>query len=194
MRGNPHVRFLEGKMAVMSSSYSTCTSVRKACAAARRSSVSLALRVRAARARYREDICEKEGLRRLHRRGQRVCLDRRRTWACWSASARTRASPASYGAHGCPDKGADSACSATPKSKGAWTGAASTSLPEVVGTGAAQGRARGLLCRQRRGRGVEELCGRLCIRSKVAGRGWTSWYRLPFIDYGEKCVHRQFGQ
>ena len=26
-----------------------------------------------------------------------------------------------------------------------------------------------------------------CIRSKVAGRGWTSWYRLPFIDYGENA-------
>ena len=24
-----------------------------------------------------------------------------------------------------------------------------------------------------------------CVKTKVAGRGWTSWYRLPFIDYGD---------
>ena len=39
MRGNPHVRFLEGKMAVMSSSYSTSTSVPNPCEAERPSSI-----------------------------------------------------------------------------------------------------------------------------------------------------------
>ena len=27
-----------------------------------------------------------------------------------------------------------------------------------------------------------------CVKTKIKGRGWTHWYKLPFIDYNDGCV------
>ena len=123
MRGNPHVRFLEGKMAVMSSSYSTCTSVRKACAS-RKAAQYPSHYASGRTARYRQDISEKKGLCRLHRRGQRVCLDRRRNGPFWSPSAQTKATPAATAPTAAPTR-EPIPCSPRQRAK-ARTGAAST--------------------------------------------------------------------
>ena len=32
-----------------------------------------------------------------------------------------------------------------------------------------------------------------CVKTKVAGRGWTSWYRLPFLDYGDGILQGSTG-
>ena len=31
-----------------------------------------------------------------------------------------------------------------------------------------------------------------CVRTKLAGRKWTHWYRLPWIDYGEGALIKDF--
>ena len=89
-----------------------------------------------------------------------------------------------YGANNCPDKGANSMFSYA-KSKGMdWGGIAS--LPEVVGLALHKDGHVGYYVGN--GEAVEwKSFADGCIRSKVAGRGWTSWYRLPFIDYGENA-------
>lgn len=33
-----------------------------------------------------------------------------------------------------------------------------------------------------------------CVKTKVAGRGWTSWYRLPFLDYGRRGFAGKHGR
>lgn len=31
-----------------------------------------------------------------------------------------------------------------------------------------------------------------CVRTKLAGRKWTHWYRLPWIDYGEGALIKEY--
>ena len=178
MRGNPHVRFLEGKMAVMSSSYSTCTSVRKACAAERRLSIP---RITPPAAR--------RGTGRISPRKRSVRLHRRVKGYAWTGGGMgvlesvgtDKSYASSYGSHAAPTR-EPIPCSPMQRAK-ARTGAAST-RSRRSSAGAAQGRARGLLCRKRRGREWKSFADG-CVKTKVAGRGWTSWYRLPFLDYGD---------
>lgn len=30
-----------------------------------------------------------------------------------------------------------------------------------------------------------------CVKTKIAGRGWTSWFKLPFIDYNDGSSHEE---
>ena len=30
-----------------------------------------------------------------------------------------------------------------------------------------------------------------CVKTKIAGRGWTSWFKLPFIDYNDGTSHEE---
>ena len=88
----------------------------------------------------------------------------------------------SYGSHGCPDKGADSMF-AYAKSKGADWGGIDT-LPEVVGLALHKEGHVGYYVGN--GEAVEwKSFADGCVKTKVAGRGWTSWYRLTFLDYGD---------
>ncbi len=86
-----------------------------------------------------------------------------------------------YGANGCPDKGANSMFSYA-KSKGMDWGAIGT-LPEIVGVALHKSGHVGYYI----GNGYAiEWRGFAygCVKTKVAGRGWTHWYKLPFINYG----------
>ena len=88
----------------------------------------------------------------------------------------------SYGSHGGPDKGADSMFTYA-KSKGADWGGIDT-LPEVVGLALYKDGHVGYYVGN--GEAVEwKSFADGCVKTKVAGRGWTSWYRLPFLDYGD---------
>ena len=69
------------------------------------------------------------------------------------------------------------------KSKGAEWGGIDT-LPEVVGLALYKDGHVGYYVGN--GEAVEwKSFADGCVKTKVAGRGWTSWYRLPFIDYGD---------
>lgn len=132
-------------------------------------------------ARYRQDISEKK-----------VCADcigavKGYAWTGGGqgvlASIGTDGTYASsYGSHGCPDKGADSMF-AYAKSKGADWGGIDT-LPEVMGLALHKEGHVGYYVGN--GEAVEwKSFADGCVKTKVAGRGWTSWYRLPFLDYGD---------
>lgn len=132
-------------------------------------------------ARYRQDISEKK-----------VCADcigaaKGYAWTggglgVLEAIGTDKTYASSYGSHGCPDKGADSMF-AYAKSKGADWGGIDT-LPEVVGLALHKEGHVGYYVGN--GEAVEwKSFADGCVKTKVAGRGWTSWYRLPFLDYGD---------
>ena len=93
--------------------------------------------------------------------------------------------PSTYGAHGCPDKGANSMFSYA-KSKGcAWGTIAA--LPEVPGLALTKDGHVGYYIGN--GWAVEwQGFAYGCVRTQVSKRPWTHWYALPFIDYGD-AIH-----
>ena len=132
-------------------------------------------------ARYRQDISEKK-----------ICADcigavKGYAWTggglgVLEAIGTDKSYASSYGSHGCPDKGADSMFTYA-KSKGADWGGIDT-LPEVVGLVLYKDGHVGYYVGN--GEAVEwKSFADGCVKTKVAGRGWTSWYRLPFLDYGD---------
>ena len=132
-------------------------------------------------ARYRQDISEKK-----------VCADcigavKGYAWTgggmgVLESVGTDKSYASSYGSHGCPDKGADSMFTYA-KSKGADWGGIDT-LPEVVGLALHKEGHVGYYVGN--GEAVEwKSFADGCVKTKVAGRGWTSWYRLPFLDYGD---------
>lgn len=85
-----------------------------------------------------------------------------------------------YGSNGCPDKGANSMFSYA-KSKGMDWGAIGT-LPEIVGLALHMDGHIGYYAGN--GYAIEwKGFAHGCVKTKVAGRGWTHWYKLPFIQY-----------
>ena len=85
-----------------------------------------------------------------------------------------------YGSNGCPDKGANSMFTYA-KSKGMDWGAIGT-LPEIVGLALTKSGHVGYYVGN--GYAVEwKGFAYGCVKTKVAGRGWTHWYKLPFIQY-----------
>ncbi|MBP3647771.1 MAG: peptidoglycan-binding protein [Clostridia bacterium] len=87
-----------------------------------------------------------------------------------------------YGANGCPDKSANGMFSYA-KSKGMAWGTIDT-IPDIVG-----------LALHRDGHVGYTVGGGYavewrgfnygCVKTKIAGRGWKYWYKLPFIDYND---------
>jgi len=87
-----------------------------------------------------------------------------------------------YGANGCPDKGANGMFTYA-KSKGMDWGAIET-LPEIIGLALYKSGHVGYYIGN--GYAVEwKGFSYGCVKTQVAGRGWTHWYKLPFIQYGE---------
>lgn len=87
-----------------------------------------------------------------------------------------------YGANGCPDKSANGMFSYA-KSKGMNHGTIDT-LPDVVGLALHKDGHVGYTVGD--GYAVEwKGFSYGCVKTKIAGRGWTNWYQLPFIDYGD---------
>jgi len=87
-----------------------------------------------------------------------------------------------YGSNGCPDKGANSMFTYA-KNKGMDWGAIGT-LPEIVGLALTKTGHVGYYVGN--GYAVEwKGFSYGCVKTKVAGRGWTHWYKLPFIQYGD---------
>ena len=87
-----------------------------------------------------------------------------------------------YGAHGCPDKGANSMFSYA-KSKGCAWGTMAT-LPEVPGLALTKDGHVGYYIGN--GWAVEwQGFASGCVRTQVSKRPWTHWYALPFLDYGD---------
>ena len=122
-------------------------------------------------ARYRQDISEKK-----------VCADcigaaKGYAWTggglgVLEAIGTDKTYASSYGSHGCPDKGADSMFTYA-KSKGADWGGIDT-LPEVVGLALHKEGHVGYYVGN--GEAVEwKSFADGCVKTKVAGRGWTSW-------------------
>lgn len=135
-------------------------------------------------ARYRQDIS-----------GKKICADcigaaKGYAWTgggqgVLEAIGTDRTYASSYGSHGCPDKGAN-AMFTYAKSKGMDWGGIDT-LPEVVGLALHKDGHVGYYVGN--GEAVEwKGFADGCVRTKVAGRGWTNWYRLPFIDYGDAVL------
>ena len=90
--------------------------------------------------------------------------------------------PSTYGAHGCPDKGANSMFSYA-KSKGCAWGTMAT-LPEVPGLALTKDGHVGYYIGN--GWAVEwQGFAYGCVKTQVSKRPWTHWYALPFIDYGD---------
>ena len=88
--------------------------------------------------------------------------------------------PSVYGSNGCPDKGANSMFTYA-KSKGMDWGVIGT-LPEIVGLALHKDGHVGFYVGG--GYAVEwKGFAYGCVKTKVAGRGWTHWYKLPFIQY-----------
>lgn len=86
-----------------------------------------------------------------------------------------------YGANGCPDKGANGMFTYA-KSKGRDWGAIGT-LPEIAGLALYKSGHVGYYAGN--GYAIEwKGFSYGCVKTKVAGRGWTHWYKLPFIQYG----------
>ena len=86
-----------------------------------------------------------------------------------------------YGSNGCPDKGANSMFTYA-KSKGMDWGTIGT-LPEIVGLALYKSGHVGYYAGN--GYAIEwKGFSYGCVKTKVAGRGWTHWYKLPFIQYG----------
>ena len=93
--------------------------------------------------------------------------------------------PSTYGAHGCPDKGANSMFSYA-KSKGYAWGTMAT-LPEVPGLALTKDGHVGYYIGN--GWAVEwQGFAYGCVKTQVSKRPWTHWYALPFIDYGD-AIH-----
>lgn len=87
-----------------------------------------------------------------------------------------------YGANGCPDKSANGMFTYA-KSKGMDWGAIGT-LPEIVGLALHKDGHVGYYVGN--GYAVEwKGFSYGCVKTKVQGRGWTHWYKLPFIDYND---------
>ena len=87
-----------------------------------------------------------------------------------------------YGANGCPDKSANGMF-AYAKSKGMNWGKIGT-LPETVGIALHKNGHIGYYVGN--GYAVEwRGFAYGCVKTKVAGRGWQHWYKLPFIRYGD---------
>lgn len=87
-----------------------------------------------------------------------------------------------YGANGCPDKGAGGMFTYA-KSKGLDWGTIDT-LPEIVGLALHKSGHVGYYIGG--GYAVEwKGFSYGCVRTKVSGRGWTHWYKLPFLHYCE---------
>ncbi|MDD3244268.1 MAG: peptidoglycan-binding domain-containing protein [Eubacteriales bacterium] len=85
-----------------------------------------------------------------------------------------------YGSNGCPDKGANGMFTYA-KQKGMDWGAIGT-LPEIVGLALYKSGHVGYYIGN--GYAVEwKGFSYGCVKTKVAGRGWTHWYKLPFIQY-----------
>lgn len=87
-----------------------------------------------------------------------------------------------YGANGCPDKSANGMF-AYAKSKGMDWGSMNT-LPDVVGIALHKDGHVGYTVGG--GYAVEWRGFNYgCVKTKISGRGWTNWYKLPFIDYND---------
>jgi len=87
-----------------------------------------------------------------------------------------------YGANGCPDKSANGMFSYA-KSKGMDWGSMNT-LPDVVGIALHKDGHVGYTVGG--GYAVEWRGFNYgCVKTKISGRGWTNWYKLPFIDYND---------
>lgn len=90
-----------------------------------------------------------------------------------------------YGGGNCPDKSANGMFSYA-KSKGMDWGTIET-LPDVVGLAVHKDGHVGYTVGG--GYAVEwKGFSSGCVKSKIADRGWTNWYRLPFIDYGDNVT------
>ena len=90
-----------------------------------------------------------------------------------------------YGANGCPDKSANGMFTYA-KSKGMEWGKIGT-LPEIVGLALWKDGHVGYYVGN--GYAVEwKGYAYGYVKTKVAGRGWQNWYKLPFIKYGEVTV------
>ena len=86
-----------------------------------------------------------------------------------------------YGSGNCPDKGANGMFTYA-KQKGMDWGEIKT-LPEIVGLALHKSGHVGYYIGN--GYAVEwKGFAYGCVKTKVAGRGWTHWYKLPFIQYG----------
>ena len=87
-----------------------------------------------------------------------------------------------YGGGNCPDKSANGMFSYA-KSKGMDWGAIDT-LPEIIGVALHKDGHVGYYVGD--GYAVEwKGFSYGCVKTKVKGRGWTHWYKLPFIDYND---------
>jgi hypothetical protein len=90
-----------------------------------------------------------------------------------------------YGSNRCPDKGANGMFTYA-KSKGMDWGAIGT-LPEIVGLALYKSGHVGYYAGN--GYAIEwKGFSYGCVKTKVAGRGWTHWYKLPFIQYGNDSI------
>lgn len=135
-------------------------------------------------ARYKQDIAAKK-----------VCADciggaKGYAWTgggigVLEAIGTDKAITSKYQANGCPDKGANSMFSYA-KSKGMEWGDLST-LPDIVGLALYK---KGHVGYYVGGGYAVEWKGFKdgCVKTTVAGRGWTHWYALPFIQYGD-AIH-----
>ena len=88
-----------------------------------------------------------------------------------------------YGSNSCPDKGADGMFTYAKQKGMAW--GTIDALPEIVGLALYKSGHVGYYAGG--GYAIEwKGFAYGCVKTKVAGRGWTHWYRLPFIQYGEE--------
>ena len=89
-----------------------------------------------------------------------------------------------YGSNGCPDKSANGMFTYA-KSKGMDWGTIST-LPEIVGLALHKDGHVGYYVGN--GYAVEwKGFSYGCVKTQVKGRGWTHWYKLPFIHYNDEA-------
>lgn len=132
-------------------------------------------------ARYKQDIA-----------GKKVCADciggaKGYAWTdggmtVLEAVGTDASIPSSYGANGCPDKGANGMFSYA-KSKGLGWGTIDT-LPEIVGLALHTDGHIGYYVGD--GYAVEwRGFSYGCVKTKVADRTWKYWYQLPFVSYDE---------
>lgn len=90
-----------------------------------------------------------------------------------------------YGSNNCPDKSANGMFSYA-KSKGMEWGTIDT-IPEIPGIAVRFDGHVGVYIGN--GEVVEERGFNYgCVRTKLAGRKWLHWYKLPFINYGEAAI------
>lgn len=132
-------------------------------------------------ARYMEDIAEKK-----------VCADciggaKGYAWTnggvgVLDAIGTDRAISSKYSSNGCPDKSANGMFTYA-KGKGCAWGTIDT-LPEIAGLALHKDGHVGYYIGS--GYAVEwKGFSYGCVKTKVEGRGWTHWYKLPFIDYND---------